>query len=68
VSLDTVTQVFNLRLKTRYLAGQPVQAESIGALNSHIDKLPDMFLAFAYWPPVWRRRKYDNLVRAGSAH
>ena len=46
----------------------PVEAESVGALNSHIHKLPNEFLAFACWPSLWRRRKYDNLVCAGSPH
>src|ERR1700748_2500061 len=48
--------------------GHPVEAESIGALNSHIHKLPDKFLAFAWRPSFWRRRKYDYLVCAGSPH
>src|SRR4029077_2669561 len=46
----------------------PIEAESVGALNSHIHKLANEFLAFACWPSLWRRRKYDNLVCAGSAH
>ena len=39
-------------------------------LSAYVDptKLPDMFLAFASWPSIWRRRKYDDLVRAGSPH
>src|SRR6478609_4415352 len=45
-----------------------VEAESVGALNSHIHKLPDKFLAFARAPSLWRRRKYDNFICAGSAH
>src|SRR5438552_12161125 len=48
--------------------GHPVEAESVGALNSHIHKLPNKFLAFACWRSLWRRRKYDNLVCAGSPH
>jgi hypothetical protein len=46
--------------------GQPVEAESIGTLNSHIHKLPNKFLAFACWWSLWRRRKYDNFVCASS--
>ena len=57
----------------------PVEAESVGALNSHIHKLPNSFLGFAYWPSLfilrrftsengWRRRKYDNFICAGSSH
>src|SRR5882724_90711 len=48
--------------------GHPVEAESVGALNSHFHKLPNKFLAFACWRSLWRRRKYDNLVCAGSPH
>src|SRR4029077_13222098 len=47
---------------------QPVEAESVGALNSHIHKLPNKFLAFACWPSLSRRRKYDDLVCARSPH
>src|SRR4029077_1062683 len=58
---------------------RPVEAESVGALNSNIHKLPYEFLAFACWPSLfilrrftsengWRRRKYDNFICAGSAH
>src|SRR5215472_14012526 len=46
----------------------PVEAEPIGALNSHVHKITNEFLAFVCFPPLWRRRKYDNLVCAGSAH
>src|SRR6476660_9290567 len=46
----------------------PVEAEPVGALNSHIHKLPNKFLGFACWPSLWRSRKYDNLVCAGSPH
>jgi hypothetical protein len=94
VSLDTVRQVFNLRLKMRNykslptpvtqassltrhagfqralfdrqnapLAGtgkmrvlhlwHPVEAESVGALNSHINKLPNKFFAVACWSSLW---------------
>ena len=45
-----------------------VQAEPVGALNLHIHKLPKVFLAIDCWALLWRRRKYDNLVCAGSAH
>src|SRR5438034_4485100 len=59
--------------------GRPVEAEPVGALNSYIHKLPNKFLAFGCWPWLfilrrftsengWRRRKYDNLVCAGSPH
>src|SRR6478672_149895 len=58
---------------------RPVEAESVGALNSNIHKLPDKFLAFARGPSLfilrrftsengWRRRKYDNFICAGPAH
>src|SRR6476620_5764718 len=50
------------------LQGHPVEAESIGTLNSHIHKLPNKFVAFACWSSVWRRRKYDNFVCASSPH
>src|SRR5215831_14242243 len=46
----------------------PVEAEPVGALNLHIHKLPKEFLAIDCWALLWRRRKYDNLVCAGSAH
>ena len=48
--------------------GHPVEAESVGALYSHIHKLPKEFLAIDCRALLWRRRKYDNLVCAGSAH
>ena len=46
----------------------PVEAESVGALNSHIQKLPNDFLASACRPSFRCRRKYNNLVCAGSPH
>ena len=46
----------------------PVEAEPVGALNLHIHKLPKEFLAIDCWALLWRRRKYDNLVRAGPSH
>src|SRR3954452_21459515 len=46
----------------------PVKTETVGALNSHIHKLTNKFVALACWPWCWRRRKYDNLVCAGSPH
>ena len=48
--------------------GHAIEAESVGALNSHIHKLPYEFLACACWPSRWRRRKYDNFICAGSPH
>ena len=45
-----------------------VEAEPIGALNLYIHKLPNEFLAIDCWVLLWRRRKYDNLVCAGSPH
>jgi hypothetical protein len=47
--------------------GQPIEAESIGTLNSHIHKLPNKLLGFACWS-LWRRWKYDNFVCASSPH
>src|SRR5215211_6785190 len=47
---------------------RPVEAEAVGPLNSHIYKLPNKFLTFGCWSSVWRRRKYDNFVCAGSSH
>src|SRR4029077_15216933 len=48
--------------------GHAIEAESVGALNSHIHKLANKFLAFACWSLLWRRRKYDNFICASSAH
>src|SRR6516162_3950958 len=50
-----------------FYQGRPVEAEPVGPLNSHIHKLANKFIAFA-WRSLWRRRKYDNLVCAGSPH
>ena len=62
-------QVFNLRLCRCYFQqGHPVEAESVGALNSHIHKLPYEFLAFASLRLLSPRRKYNNFIRAGSPH
>src|SRR4030095_9797162 len=45
----------------------PVEAKPVGALNLHIHKLPKEFLVVDCWALLWRRRKYDDLVCAGSA-
>src|SRR5262249_52421920 len=45
-----------------------VEAEPIGALNLYIHKLPNEVLAIDFWALLWRRRKFDNLVRARSGH